>query len=172
LKELVLSVSTVPVERGSDVDEIRVLFREYAASLDINLAYQGFEAELASLPGQYARPHGTLLLALDPDGQVLGCVGVRPLGQRGACEMKRLYVRPAGRGGGAGRALAEAALAFATSAGYREMVLDTLPQLTRAIALYRALGFEEISPYWPSPIPVLYFGRRLGSESPHQGPGA
>ena len=146
--------------------EVRALFREYAASLPMDLSYQDFEAELAALPGFYAPPKGTLLIASGPSGEVLGCVGVRPLEAPGVCEMKRLYVRPAGRGSGAGRALAQAALAFAEAAGYRQMVLDTLPELTTAIALYRTLGFSEIPPYWPSPIPVLYFGKPLGSESP------
>lgn len=154
-------LSIVRALGDGDLDEVRALFREYAASLDVDLAYQGFEAELALLPGKYAPPAGALLVAYGPDGRALGCVGVRPLDRPGACEMKRLYVRPAGRGTGAGRALAEAAIAFARASGYRDMLLDTLPGMTRAIGLYRALGFEEIAPYWRSPVPALYFGKRL-----------
>ena len=139
----------------SDIDEIRVLFREYADSLGVNLDYQGFEEELRDLPGSYAPPAGTLLLARRDD-EILGCVGVRALDPATA-EMKRLYVRPAGRGTGLGRTLAEAAIRFATSSGYERMRLDTLPQMQRAQELYRELGFVPIEAYRYSAVPGTVF---------------
>ena len=138
-----------------DIDEIRVLFREYADSLGVNLEYQGFEEELRDLPGSYAPPAGTLLLARRND-EILGCVGVRALDPATA-EMKRLYVRPAGRGTGLGRTLAEAAIRFATCSGYERMRLDTLPQMQRAQELYHELGFVPIEAYRYSAVPGTVF---------------
>ncbi|WP_375460362.1 GNAT family N-acetyltransferase [uncultured Enterovirga sp.] len=150
------------METDSDLDQVRALFRDYAGSLEVDLALQGFDAELATLPGKYAPPRGTILLARDEKGTVLGCIGLRPLDRPGACEIKRLYVRLEGRGTGAGRSLARAVIGFAATAGYREILLDTLPQMDAAIRLYRALGFAEIPPYWNSPLPgTLYFGKAL-----------
>ena len=121
------------------------LFREYAASLGVDLSFQGFEQELASLPGDYAPPRGRLLLA---DG---GCVALRPLGGD-ICEMKRLYVRPSARGTGLGRALVQRVIDEARALGYRAMRLDTLPSMTAAAAMYRAFGFREIEPYRFNPV--------------------
>lgn len=158
-----MSVSIGPVQGGHDVARVRDLFREYVDALGIDLSSQGFDAELASLPGRYAGPRGALFLARRPDGEAIGCVGVRPLDRPHTCEIKRLYVRDAGRGSGAGRALAREAIAFAASAGYREVVLDTLPGMSAAIALYRDLGFVEVPPYWESALPgTIYLGKRLG----------
>ncbi len=131
---------------GPDLDAVRDLFLEYAGSLNFSLCFQDFESELEGLPGAYAPPAGTLLLARI-DGVVAGCVGVRPL-DAGRCEMKRLYLREFGRGGGGGRALAERAIAFARSAGYARMVLDTLPQMVAAMRLYYDLGFVRCTPYY------------------------
>jgi len=131
---------------GPDLDAVRDLFLEYAGSLNFNLCFQDFESELEGLPGPYASPAGTLLLARI-DGAVAGCVGVRPL-DAGRCEMKRLYLREPFRGGGYGRALAERAIAFARSAGHSRVVLDTLPQMTAATRLYRNLGFVRCAPYY------------------------
>jgi putative acetyltransferase len=155
-----------PVRTAEDLDVIRTLFREYADSLDIDLAFQGFAAEFAQLPGKYAPPTGELLLARG-QGAPLGCVGIRPLATDGVCEVKRLFVRAAGRGTGAGRALAAAAVAFAAEAGYRQVVLDTLPSMTAAIALYQSLGFEPVPRYWDNSVPdALYFGKRLIGQAP------
>jgi len=129
-----------------------VLFRAYAAALDVDLGYQDFAAELAGLPGRYASPAGVLLLAREAMGQPVGCIALRPLGTDGSCEMKRLYVAPAGRGGGLGRALVEAVIAEATRIGYREIRLDTLPSMQAAQALYEAIGFVPITPYYDTPI--------------------
>ena len=144
-----------PASSPSDVDSIRVLFQEYADSLGVNLEYQGFDEELRNLPGPYALPSGTLLLARNED-EVVGCVGVRALDAVTA-EMKRLYVRPSGRGAGLGRTLAEAAIEFARTTGYERMRLDTLPQMGRAQELYKTLGFVPIDAYRFSPVPGTVF---------------
>jgi ribosomal protein S18 acetylase RimI-like enzyme len=138
-----------------DVALVRTLMLEYAQSLGVNLGYQGFEEELRDLPGPYAPPQGVLFLAWH-DTEAIGCVGVRPAGERIA-ELKRLYVRTSGRGLGAGRALTVAALAFARDAGYASLRLDTLPQMEQAQALYRSLGFREIDAYRYSPVPGTRF---------------
>ncbi|MDE2361309.1 MAG: GNAT family N-acetyltransferase [Hyphomicrobiales bacterium] len=129
-----------------------MLFAAYARSLPIDLAYQNFDEECASLPGAYAPPRGALLLARDTGGAAIGCVALRPLPPEGICEMKRLYVAPAGRGAGAGRALAEKIVSIARIIGYREMRLDTLPSMRAALELYRSLGFAEIAPYYDTPV--------------------
>jgi putative acetyltransferase len=147
------------VEWQNDLPAITSLFRAYAASLPIDLGYQGFDGELASLPGKYAPPTGALLIARDANGAALGCVAMRPLDERGVCEMKRLYVAPAGRGQGLGRALAHAIIEAARAAGHREMRLDTLASMHEAQALYRALGFTEIAAYYDSPIENTVFMR-------------
>jgi GNAT superfamily N-acetyltransferase len=139
----------------ADVAAIRLLFREYADSLGVSLDYQGFDEELRDLPGPYAPPAGALLLARHDD-VVVGCVGVRPFDERCA-EMKRLFVRPSGRGMGLGRTLTEAAIRFATAAGYERLRLDTLPQMRSAQEIYRLLGFMPIEAYRHSPVPGTVF---------------
>ncbi len=139
----------------AEPEEARALFLEYAEALGVDLSYQDFDRELAGLPGDYARPAGRLLAARLGD-ETLGCVALRSLGE-GACEMKRLFVRPGHRGSGAGRALAEAVIAAAREQGYTSMRLDTLPQMRAAQAMYETLGFGEIEPYYPSPVPGTRF---------------
>ncbi len=139
------------VTSPAEIAVIRTLFQEYAAALDVDLSFQGFDAELRDLPGNYAGPRGALLLAEDATS-VLGCVAVRPLDLTIA-EMKRLYVRPAARKSGLGRLLAESAIAFAREAGYHRLRLDTLPSMARAQGLYASLGFQPIAPYRANPIP-------------------
>jgi ribosomal protein S18 acetylase RimI-like enzyme len=151
---------TIRPSESQDIPAVASLFRDYAASLGVDLSYQGFEAELASLPGAYAPPSGILLVAVSPQSGPLGCVAVRKLPESGTCEMKRLYATPSARGTGLGRALADAAIRAAAQAGYRAMRLDTLPTMTAAQGLYRALGFETTPPYYDTPIAGTLFMRR------------
>lgn len=139
---------------GADLETVRRLFVEYAESLGFSLCFQGFDKELAALPGDYTPPRGNLLLAIQ-DNKAAGCVAVRPLDDK-RCEMKRLYVRPEFQGTGLGRRLAERAIDFARSRGYRSMVLDTLPAMREARALYQKLGFKPCAPY--------YDNSRIGSD--------
>jgi len=140
-------VELVEVARpGTDADAVRDLFLEYGESLGFSPCFQGFDEELAALPGDYAPPPGCLLLARVGD-QTVGCVAVRRL-DAGRCEMKRLYVRPACRGKGFGRKLATVAIAAARKADYRSMLLDTLPAMKEARALYLSLGFMACEPYY------------------------
>jgi ribosomal protein S18 acetylase RimI-like enzyme len=138
-----------------DIESAKTLFVEYADSLGFDLSFQRFDEELRSLPGDYARPKGCLLLAAC-DGQTAGCVALRPL-EEGVCEMKRLYVRPEFRGMGVGRALAEAVIKEGQDIGYNCMRLDTVPLMDVARMLYASLGFERISPYRYNPIEGAVF---------------
>ena len=139
---------------AAEMEAVRDIFREYASTLDVDLAFQDFENELAQLPGDYAAPRGHLLLAV-VEGAIAGCCALRPLDAAdypNASEMKRLYVRKAFRGFGLGRELAEAMLDQARRAGYACVLLDTLDGMESARALYTDLGFEEIPPYYHNPI--------------------
>jgi ribosomal protein S18 acetylase RimI-like enzyme len=138
------------VHSTDDLAEVASLFREYAASLGIDLSFQHFDEEVSQLPGDYAEPRGTLLVAR-VDDTAAGCVGLRPLANR-ICEMKRLYVRPLHRGSGLGEALTLAVIAAARQRQYEHMRLDTLPSMQRARALYTRLGFREIAPYRFNPV--------------------
>src|SRR5262245_42309048 len=154
-----------PVSGAGDVELARELMREYGVSTNVDLEFQGFEAELQGLPGEYAPPGGRLLLAF-VDGQPAGSAALRPLAP-GVAEMKRLYVRPACRGLGLGERLATAILAEAAQAGYARLRLDTLPDMKSAIALYRRLGFRPIAPYRVNPVPgAMFFELELGQNGP------
>lgn len=153
------AISIIQPDTPELLQATRAIFEEYAASLAIDLAFQSFTAELENLPGHYAPPHGMLLLARVDDA-IAGCCGLRPLDDvdyANACEMKRLYVRKAFRGFGLGRQLAEAALDAARRAGYANVLLDTLDDMEAARALYEELGFEEIPPYYQSPIAGAHY---------------
>jgi ribosomal protein S18 acetylase RimI-like enzyme len=153
-------VAIRPAAFPDDRDAVRSLFAEYAASLDVDLCFQGFAAELAGLPGAYAAPTGRLLLA-EHDAEVVGCVAMRPL-TGSDCEMKRLYVRPTVRGMALGRRLVERICDEARAAGYRRIRLDTLASMTAAIALYESIGFESTAPYGDHRLDGMrYFARRL-----------
>lgn len=165
------NVMIVTALEPHEIDAARTIFREYGDSLNIDLAFQNFEEELALLPGDYAEPRGALLLTLidsEPDAasgdlrrsdgrwaRVAACCALRPLDAAdypNAAEMKRLYVRPAFRGMGLGRQLTEAILDAARSAGYACVLLDTLDDMEAARTLYEDLGFEEVPPYYHNPI--------------------
>jgi GNAT superfamily N-acetyltransferase len=144
----------------SQIQTIRDLFREYETFLQVDLCFQHFEEELASLPGKYAPPQGTLLLA-STAGQAAGCVAMRPLAQ-GICEMKRLYVRAPHLGRGLGKKLALRVVERAKTAGYARMRLDTLEKLRPALSLYTGLGFQTCMPYYENPLPgVIYMEKPL-----------
>jgi GNAT superfamily N-acetyltransferase len=149
-----------PAQTPTEIEEVRLLFREYEAFLNVDLCFQNFEEELASLPGKYAAPTGALLIAIHKD-KTVGCVGVRRLSDE-ECEMKRLYVRPEARGLGLGRKLAQKIIAMAHSLGYALMRLDTLDRLGEAMRLYESLGFRKTGPYYGNPLPgVVYWELKL-----------
>jgi GNAT superfamily N-acetyltransferase len=141
----------------ADMAAIQRLFRAYAESLNFDLCFQDFDAEMADFPGKYAAEAGGALLLATWDGEPVGAVALRDLGG-GACEMKRLYLAPAARGSGLGRRLVEAIVAIAAGHGYRAMRLDTVPgAMDAAIALYRDIGFRDIPPYCHNPVPGAIF---------------
>ncbi len=143
-------------ESIAEIEQARGLFMEYAAWLDVDLCFQGFEGELRELPGDYAPPDGRLWLAFEED-ELMGCIALRRIGAE-MCEMKRLYLRAVARGRGLGKQLAVAIIEEAREIGYKRMRLDTLPRrMPQAVALYRSLGFTEIEAYYSNPIEgVLY----------------
>jgi len=151
-----------PAVSPADLAAIRDLFRAYAASLPVDLSYQGFEEELAGLPGTYAPPSGGLLLARAADGAPLASGAFRAMKADEGCEMKRVYVTPAARGLGLGLAMVEALFDAARAAGHRRMVLDTLPSMLEAHRLYAKRGFKPIAPYYDTPIEgTVFLGRDL-----------
>lgn len=150
------------VRTPDDLAAVVALFEDYVASLTVDLGYQDFSGELAGLPGKYAPPKGELLLARDAADRPLGCVGLRPLAPDGCCEMKRLFLLPAARGLGLGKAMAEAVIRTARDLGYDELRLDTLPSMTTAMKLYDAMGFERIGPYYaPTPDGTVFMRLKL-----------
>lgn len=152
-------VELVGADSPELLEETREIFREYATTLAVDLCFQNFEAELTELPGDYRAPQGQLLLAL-VGGVVAGCGAMRPLPDcdyPNACEMKRLYVRPAFRGFGLGRLLVQALLDEAKRAGFSAVLLDTLDDMEAARGLYAAFGFEEVPPYYFNPIAGAHY---------------
>jgi ribosomal protein S18 acetylase RimI-like enzyme len=153
------AVDLLMPSKPEEMDAVRQIFQEYADSLNVDLEFQGFETEIAELPGDYAPPRGQILLAR-VDGAIAGCCALRPLDDcdyPNAAEMKRLYVRKAFRGFGLGRQLAEAMLDLARQGGYDHVLLDTLDDMESARALYVELGFESIEPYYHNPIPGAHY---------------
>ncbi|MFN3536733.1 MAG: GNAT family N-acetyltransferase [Brevundimonas sp.] len=156
------TVCITPVRTPADLDAVTDLFRAYAASLSVDLAYQNFEMELAGMPGAYEPPGGELFIARSASGTALGCVALRLLQGDGAGEMKRLFLTPAARGRGVGRALTQAVIDKAADLGCRELRLDTLPDMTAAIGLYEAMGFRRIDPYYaPTPPGTVFMALTL-----------
>jgi putative acetyltransferase len=145
------SFTVIQAESAPQIAQVRELFLEYAKSLGFSLCFQSFDQELAGLPGDYAPPDGRLLLA-EYEEQPAGCVALHKL-EPGICEMKRLYLRPAFRGKGLGRRLAELIVSEARAIGYQRLRLDTVETVMKdAVALYRLIGFHEIAPYRANPI--------------------
>ncbi|WP_422018037.1 GNAT family N-acetyltransferase [Roseateles sp.] len=152
-------IQLITPESAADWQDARLVLRDYAASLNVDLGFQGFDAELDSLPSVYAPPGGLMLLAL-VDGAVAGSGAFRPLPDAdypNACEMKRLFVRPAFRRFGLGRILAQALMDRATEAGYSSMLLDTLDDMEAARGLYESLGFVEVPPFYFNPVPGAHY---------------
>jgi putative acetyltransferase len=157
------SIVLMPALTGVHLDAIHSLFLEYQQDIGVDLCFQGFEQELAGLPGDYLPPYGMLLLAL-VDSEPAGCCAFRSLpdsDHANACEMKRLFVRRAYRGLGIGRLLVDQTLLHAQQAGYNAMLLDTLSDMEAARALYAEAGFEEVAPYYHNPLPGAHYLRVL-----------
>ncbi|MEQ1645335.1 MAG: GNAT family N-acetyltransferase [Pyrinomonadaceae bacterium] len=149
-------VNIVQAESASQIDDARTIFREYEVWIDLDLCFQGFEAELAALPGKYAMPDGHLLLAY-VDDRLAGCIAMRKL-EDGICEMKRLFVRDDFRGMKIGISLIERLIADAREIGYSKMRLDTFPpKMGKAVSLYETHGFVEIPPYYDNPHSDVLF---------------
>ncbi len=146
----------IQVQTEDEIDAARLIFREYEKWLGLDLCFQGFEAELAALPGRYAPPEGRLYLAYS-GGLLAGCIALRDLGE-GICEMKRLFVRDEFRGQKIGIALIETIIGDAREIGYRAIRLDTYPpKMGKAVTLYETHGFRQIEPYYDNPNDgVLY----------------
>ena len=151
------------VETPDDIDAVKRLIMGYVDWLGLDLSYQNYDEELAAIPGGvYDAPAGALLIAVDAHGDHLGCIGLKAFGKDGACEMKRLFVAPEGRGRGVGQALIAAIVGAAERIGYREMLLDTLPTMEGAIRLYEAAGFRQVPAYYETPIEeTLFFAKNL-----------
>lgn len=150
-------LTIIQAETPDQVATARELIYEYATWLEFKLCFQGFEEEMRTLPGKYAAPAGRLFLAFW-DGQPAGVGALRPLGESGMCEMKRLYVRPQFRGHSIGRALTEKLISAAVTSGYSTMRLDTVPgKMDSAIHLYRELGFREVAGYYDTPVQHTLF---------------
>ena len=154
---MTVTLRTLTANDSTALEQVRQYFRNYAGWLGVDLSYQNFEQEMASLPGTYTAPEGRLFFA-EVDGRPAGCVGVRPLpDSEGVCEMKRLYVAPEERGHGVGASLALAAIKAAKEIGYRKLIIDTLPSMRMAVKLYRELGFTEAPSYYQTPVEGTMF---------------
>lgn len=151
------TISITSAHFPADTEIVRSLFTEYMTSLGVDLSFQEADTELANLPGKYASPTGTILIARDPMGYPIGCCALRRLAESGTCEMKRLHVRPKARGQDVGRRLATEVISYARRAGYKRMLLDTLASMHVAQKLYASLGFRFTEPYYENPLPgTLY----------------
>ncbi len=160
-----MTVRIRPASTRADLDAAARLFRAYVAGLvaetGVGKDVHKSDGEAAALPGPYAAPRGTILLAARPGQPPDGCVALRPL-QGGTCEVKHLFVSPGARGAGLGRQLMQALIPWAQNAGYDRMLLDTLASLTRAVDLYQDLGFRRVAPYNDTAHrDILHFGRAL-----------
>jgi len=148
-------IEIAPARFPEDRAAVIAIFREYIASVSVNLEFQDYESEFATLPGKYAAPEGCLLLAWK-QGEVVGCVALRQV-DANRCEMKRVYVRPPARGVGLGQKLVQAILAQARTAGYARICLDVLPEFAAARHLYETFGFTDADPVTFNPVPGTRF---------------
>ena len=148
-------------ESQQDLEDIRSLFRAYEHETGLDLCFQNFEEELATLPGKYGPPDGKLIIVRDENERAVACAAIRSL-EQGACELKRLYVRPDARGARLGERLTLALIEDAKQLGYSEMKLDTLPSMGTAVSLYRKLGFQDCPAYYRNPLDgVVYMSLKL-----------
>ncbi|MFZ4620629.1 MAG: GNAT family N-acetyltransferase [Bacteroidota bacterium] len=150
------TIQLIPVTTAEQIATIRTLFLEYQQWLNFSLCFQGFDKELAGLPGKYAPPAGRLYLA-EFEGTIAGCIALRPMEESGVCEMKRLFVREEFRGKGIGKFLTKTILSDAVEIGYRTMRLDTLQRMETARALYKNLGFTEVPAYYHNPLESVIY---------------
>ncbi len=149
-------ISIAQAESADEIEKIRTLFREYEVWLGLDLCFQGFEEELRTLPGSYARPDGRLNL-VTVDGLDAGCIALRKLDET-VCEMKRLYIRPDFRGHKIGKKLVQNLIDEARKIGYLKMRLDTYPpKMAKAVSLYQTHGFKPIPPYYENPHDAVLF---------------
>lgn len=149
-------IEIIQAETPEQIEATRQIFREYETWIDLDLCFQGFEAELANLPGKYSAPDGRLFLAMS-DEKIAGCVALRKL-EDGICEMKRLFVRDEFRGQKIGISLIEKIIATAQEIGYQKLRLDTYPpKMQKAVGLYESYGFREIAPYYHNPFGETLF---------------
>ena len=165
-----MNLSIRPAENDQDIEDARTLFREHIGGIGDDLAFIGLDEELAGLPGDYAFPGGSMFFCRNANGEPVGCVAVRRLNRPGVCELKHLYVRASWRGLGAGRQLVASVVDFATKAGYRQVLLSTLPSLVAANSIYRQAGFHLTEPFYDEPMAdALYYCRNLEPNA-KQGP--
>ncbi len=150
------AVKIISVTTPEQIETIRLLFTEYQQWLNFSLCFQGFDEELAGLPGKYSLPKGRLFIA-EYEGKVAGCIALRPMDEEGICEMKRLFVREEFRGKGIGKILTDRIIVDAKAIGYRTMRLDTLQRMETARSLYKKLGFKIIPAYYNNPMEEVVY---------------
>ena len=148
-------ITLIPATTPEQIETIRSLFVEYQQWLNFSLCFQGFDQELATLPGKYSNPNGRLYIA-EHEGSIAGCIALRPIDER-VCEMKRLFVREAFRGKGIGKILTEQIISDAKKIGYHVMKLDTLQRMETARSLYKKLGFAVIPAYYNNPLDEVVY---------------
>lgn len=156
-----MSFKILQAYTNAQMAQVRSLMRAYVETGLVDLSSQNIDAEIAGIPGDYHPPTGALFLATDLDGNAVGCVAVHRLGETDDAEMKRLFVKPDYRGLGIGKSLIEAVLDMAREMGCKRLLLDTMPNMTSAIAAYEAFGFQKIDPYWNNVLPVIYYAKTL-----------
>lgn len=156
-----MSFNILQVSTPAQVQQVRLLMRAYVETGLVDLSSQNIDVEIAELPGVYHPPTGALFLATNFDGKAIGCAAVHRLGETDDAELKRLFVEPNYRCLGIAKSLIKATLDTAREMRCKRLVLDTMPAMTAAIAIYEALGFQKIDPYWDNVLPVIFYGKSL-----------